>query len=103
MVQVTSFGMLMGDEMEGTDDVIMAATRIVCTIVGVCSCFAGICVALTYILSKNMRSHPSFLIVLICICESAGTFHMILGAYNVASIIHTLRLDTLANFLLFEA
>jgi len=103
MVQIGPFGILIDDK-DGSNITIMThPVQIICLVIGSISYFAGILVALSYILSKNLRSHPSFLVVMICICESIATFHMILGAFNVTGYIKSLRLHDALYYMLLGA
>lgn len=98
MIGIGEFGLLdMGDEWKLMGKI----TRIVSLIVGPISCLAGIFVALSFIMSKNMRYHPSFLIVLMSACESATTFYMILGSLNTSKVISFFHLDWFLYYLSF--
>ena len=103
MVKVGAFGILIDDSNpDGGVTIMGEAIQTLCLVIGFISYTAGVLVALSYILSKKLRSHPSFLIVLMCICESIATFHMLLGTFNVTDLVKTLGLNDLLYHLLFK-
>ena len=51
-------------------------------IVGILSILFVIFVSFAYILTKQVREHPSILIVMTCICEGIFLYHEILSIYQ---------------------
>jgi len=97
MIKIGEFGTLHSEN----DALMNKIVQFTSFIVGPISCLAGIFVALSFILSKNLRYHPSFLIVLISICESASTFYMMLGNISTDENIFNSFLQSLLYYLSF--
>ena len=100
MVSAGLFGLLSLDDYEPPKfmDGYLTKLAIIFTFL---SFISGIFVTVSYIMFKNLRSHPSLIVVFISICESSASFHAIISFFKVTDIVELLKLDYVAYYSTF--